>query len=89
MDHDIGTTISELVCFPNWSSSGWKDTDHSCRIEVYIRATGATFSAYFDDHGVTHRLPSGEQEVHSAPPKGTVRIQLDVHYGRRTIRIYA
>ena len=89
MDHDIGTTISELVCFPNWSSSGWKDQDNSSSFQICLRATGATFSAYFDDHGVAHRLLSREQEVHSAPPKGTVRIQFDVYHGRRIVRVYA
>jgi len=70
MDHDIGTTISELVCFPNWSSSGWEDENDSRCVEVRIRITRTPSGTYVYDYGITHRLPSGEQKVYTTTTEG-------------------
>ena len=70
MDYDIGTTISEPLCFSNRAPSGWENENDSSRVEVRVGVTRTPFGTYINDDGLTHRLPSGEQKVYTTTTEG-------------------
>jgi len=89
MDNYIRAIISELVCLLDRPPGCGEDENDCCGVEVRIRITRTAPSTYVYDYGISDRLLSGVEEVCTTTAQGTLRVQFDVHHGRRIVRVYA